>query len=140
MKVVVVNRFIFLLSEFLSGYTFTVKRYFKYSNKIYHTKEGALTWIASVKGQLPARRDMNDSDLNNYEQYNRREVNTGLYQEWGTLANVGWKLEPQLDGYCRIYTAENDEFYCAENNRLDQLTDSGYIVQAVAFYGEPIAK
>lgn len=127
-------------NEFLSGYSFTVKRYFKYSTEIYHNKEAELAWITSVNGQFPARRDINDSDLNNYEQYNRREINAGLYQEWGTLANVGWKLAPQLNGCCRIYTTEKGNFYCAENNGLDQLTDSGYIAQAVAFYGEPIAK
>lgn len=123
-------------------YIFIVKRFFKYSIEIYDRVENILPWIESMNGAFPEARDIDsyDYDDNNATHIINREVNAGLYQEWGKLANSGWNTSGEYNDICSIYAFNKDDntYYCLRDYGGIQQTEYWCLAQAVAFYGESI--
>ncbi|MBY7512861.1 hypothetical protein [Escherichia ruysiae] len=123
-------------------YIFTVKRFFKYSIETYDSIQKILPWIESMNGEFPEAQDIDSYDYNDHNSGHiiSREVNAGLYQEWGNVANSGWNTNNEIGGICRIYAfnKENNTYYWLKNDGVRQVLSGGDTAQAVASYGESI--
>lgn len=126
--------------QLVSSYIFTVKRFFKYSEELYNTVKDILPWVESMNGTFPEARDVDSFDYNDtYSTHDiKREVNAGLYQEWGDVGHGGWKVNTQYHDDCCIYTfnKENNFYYWLENFGYQQMEEAIGHAQAVAFYGK----
>ena len=123
-------------------YIFTVKRFFKYSIETYNSVQNVLPWVESMNGEFPEAQDIDSYDYDDHSGTHiiKREVNAGLYQEWGNVANSGWNTNNELGGICSIYAfnKENNTYYWLKNDGERQILDVLYPAQAVASYGESI--
>lgn len=123
-------------------YIFTVKRFFKYSIETYDSVQKVLPWVKSMNGEFPEAHDIDSYDYDDdYATHIiKREVNAGLYQEWGNVANSGWNTINEDSGLCGIYAfnEDNNSYYYLCNDGFRQKFGAGYHAQAVASYSEPI--
>ncbi|RZM85668.1 MULTISPECIES: hypothetical protein [unclassified Escherichia] len=123
-------------------YVFIVKRFFKYSIELYNSVKDILPWIENMNGNFPEARDIYSYDYDNYSGPHiiNREVNAGLYQEWGTLSNSGWDASCEPKGICSIYAfdKDNNTYYCLRDYGEIECIDRFCVAQAVASYGESI--
>lgn len=123
-------------------YIFIVKRFFKYSIETYNSVKKILPWVESMNGEFPDAWDIDSYDYNDHSSGHiiTREVNAGLYQEWGSVANSGWNTGNYSEGVCRIYAfnKEDNNYYCLRSDGTRLKTDVVCIAQAVASYGESI--
>ncbi|TLI92513.1 hypothetical protein FEK42_02705 [Escherichia sp. E2748] len=124
-------------------YIFIVKRFFKYSDEIYNSVKDISPWIESMGGEFPAPLDV-DSGAYCIDETHiiNREVNAGLYQEWGNVGHGGWKVNTTTHDDCCIYTfdKENNLYYWLENFGFGQIITHLLNAQAVAFYGESLGR
>ncbi|EKM0498826.1 hypothetical protein PTT88_004533 [Escherichia coli] len=124
-------------------YIFIVKRFFKYSIEIYNSVKDILPWVKNMNGAFPEARDIDSYDYNDHNATHiiKREVNAGLYQEWGNVSNSGWNTINEIDGSCNIYAfnKENNTYYYLSNIGARYTMDVFDPAQAVASYGESIA-
>ncbi|EEV6993640.1 MULTISPECIES: hypothetical protein [Escherichia] len=124
-------------------YIFTVKRFFKYSIETYDSVKDILPWVKKMNGEFPEAQDIDSYDYNDHDSGHiiKREVNAGLYQEWGDVANSGWNTNSECAGICRIYAfnKEDNIYYWLKNDGVRQELSVGFTAQAVASYGESIA-
>ncbi|WP_240726483.1 hypothetical protein [Escherichia sp. E4702] len=95
-----------------------------------------------MSGEFPEAHDIDSYDYNDHNSGHiiKREVNAGLYQEWGNVANSGWNTNSEGAGICRIYALnkESNTYYWLENEGVRQELSGGFPAQAVASYGESI--
>lgn len=131
-----------ITNQFADGYIFIVKRFFKYSTETYHSVKDILPWIKKMNGEFPEAQDIDSYDYDdNYATHIiKREVNAGLYQEWGNVANSGWNTINEDSGVCGIYAfnKDNNSYYYLSNDGFRQKFGAGYHAQAVASYSERI--
>ncbi|TGB68353.1 hypothetical protein FFT88_08820 [Escherichia sp. E4930] len=124
------------------AYTFLVKRFFKYSIENYKSVKNILPWIENMNGEFPDAQDIDSYDYNDHNSGHiiKREVNAGLYQEWGNVANSGWNTNSEGAGICSIYAfnKENNTYYWLKNDGVRQELSGGFPAQAVASYSDPI--
>lgn len=123
----------------ITTYTFTVKRFFKYSEEIYNSVKDISPWIEKMHGAFPASLDVDSQvDMSDSDHKITRDVNGGLFQEWGKMAHSGWAVNPaEYEGVCSIYTfdKEHNHYYLLEDSGFNQIIVFFYYAQAVAFYG-----
>ncbi|RZM96343.1 hypothetical protein FEK43_18590 [Escherichia sp. E2562] len=123
----------------ISSYLFVVKRFFKYSKDTFVTTNKISQWIESVNGIFPETLDVNSQYIAGSEWITiTREVNGGLFQEWGNMKNSGWVLANPNYSSCSIFTFNNELnfFNLLVDSGFTQNADCGARVQAVAFYGQ----
>lgn len=133
----------------ISAYVIKPLRFFKPHIETWDGFSSAWKWVVDEKGTFPARRDINNVPYNEIEieSYHdiKREVNSGLFQEWGFLLFSGWTnpLHGAIgDHESAIFSEENGEIYVSEvrsHNSRDLWDDSIDLhAQAVAFYGQSV--
>ncbi|EFH7843367.1 hypothetical protein GJ336_18360 [Escherichia coli] len=125
--------------QIISSYLFVVKSFFKYSEEVYRSVDDISQWIKSVGGVFPETLDVNSQYISGPSLCPiTREVNAGLFQEWGCMSNSGWKLNKDTVPSCNIYTfnKERNSFIFLDDVGFTQ--NIGYYIaaQAVAFYGK----
>lgn len=123
-----------------SFYLFTVKRFFKYSKELYSNVTYISPWIKNMNGEFPETLDVNSQYINGPSGVTIiREVNGGLFQEWGNMQNSGWKIVVEHNyGNCGIYTFNNEQnfFNFLDDDGFTQRLSGAIPAQAVAFYGQ----
>ncbi|TLJ02675.1 hypothetical protein FEK47_24425 [Escherichia sp. E3659] len=135
--------------KYISAYVIKPLRFFKPHIETWDGFNSAWRWVEDEKGTFPARRDINNVPYNEIEieSYHdiKREVNSGLFQEWGFLLFSGWTnpLHGAIgDHESAIFSEENGEIYVSEvrsHNSRDLWDDTMTLyAQAVAFYGQSI--
>lgn len=125
----------------ITTYTFTVKRFFKYSAEAYTSVKDISPWIENMHGVFPDPLDV-DSQVYDGETWHgiKRDVNGGLYQEWGTMSNSGWAVNPTVIvkyDSCNIFTfdKEKNTYYILEDSGYHFNDGEYFYAQAVALYG-----
>ncbi|WP_246769533.1 hypothetical protein [Escherichia sp. E2593] len=125
------------------AYTFSREAFFSNTAlKIINQLKNILPWIENMNGEFPEAQDIDSYDYNDHNSGHiiKREVNAGLFQEWGNVANSGWNTNSECAGICRIYAfnKENNTYYWLKNDGFRQELSGGFTAQAVASYSEPI--
>ncbi|TGB98137.1 hypothetical protein [Escherichia sp. E2661] len=154
MKVALVKTFVIFAKDkatgkYISAYVIKPLRFFKPHVETWDGFGSAWKWVWDEKGTFPARRDINNVPYNEIEieSYHdiKREVNSGLFQEWGFLLFSGWAnpLHGEIGNHkSAIFSIENNEAYISEvrsHNSRDLWDDMmDLYAQAVAFYGQSI--
>ena len=136
--------------KFVSSYLIKPHRFFKPCTVTWKRFDDAWFWIEDKKGTVPARRDINNVPFDELtgEMFHdvKREVNSGLFQEWGFLLFSGWTNPVRGDIgslESEIFTLENDRIFISTVNSLPYSRDlhddmDSQPAQAVAFYGESV--
>ncbi|WP_240726874.1 hypothetical protein [Escherichia sp. E4742] len=131
-----------ITNQSAGAYIFIVKRFFKHSSETYYSVKDTLPWIKDMNGELPEARDIDSYDYDDLfaTHIMKREVNAGLYQEWGNVANSGWHTMIEHNGVCGIYAfnKDNNAYYWLSNNGGREKVGIGHPAQAVASYSDPI--
>ncbi len=95
-----------------------------------------------MNGEFPEAQNIDSYDYNDHNSGHiiKREVNAGLYQKWGNVANSGWNTINEQSGLCGIYAFNKDtnSYYYLCNNGFRHEIEQVYTAQAVASYVDPI--
>ncbi|RZN44845.1 MULTISPECIES: hypothetical protein [unclassified Escherichia] len=94
----------------ISVYSFTIEKFFKHNTEKKLNPEETKLWVASVNGQLPHVVELQDNVMT--PAY--RQVNGGLFKEWGKLVIYGWISAYSDTDIAATHGFDNGKAYCCD--------------------------